>query len=153
MEFALANVNYAVSRYDYDDPAFAGFVDNLDRINALAESCPGFIWRHVSDDDDAEARRVFADDRLIFNMSLWSSVDALREFVYRSDHADLLRQRRDWFLPQQGPTLALWWQPAGVTPTVTEAKHRIDCLRLCGPTADAFTFHRLFDAPGDEAVC
>jgi len=60
----------------------------------------------------------------------------------------LLRRRRDWFVPQQGPTLVLWWQPMGVTPTVREARHRLECLRELGPTADAFTFRSAFQATG-----
>lgn len=145
--FVLATTNFAVPKYADDDPAFAGFIDNLDRINALADHSPGFVWRYVSDDDDAEARRIFAIDSLIFNMSTWESVDSLRYFVYQTDHLEILRSRGDWFIPQEGPTMALWWQPAGKDPTVTEARHRLECLRQSGSGPDAFTFRRLFDQP------
>ena len=145
--FVLATTNFAVPKYDDDDPAFAGFIDNLDRINALADNSPGFVWRYVSNDDDAEARRVFANDRLIFNMSTWVSPDELRHYVYETDHLEILRRRGDWFIPQEGPTMALWWHPAGRNPTVTEARHRLECLRQSGPSADAFTFRRSFERP------
>lgn len=92
MEYHLAQVNVAIARYAYDDPRFAGFVDNLDRIYDLAESLPGFVWRHETVDDDAEAKQVFGEPNLIFNLSVWESKEALQQFVYRSDHAPLLEE-------------------------------------------------------------
>lgn len=149
MKFHLAQVNIAIAKYSYVDPRFAGFVDNLDRIYALAESTPGFVWRHVTVNDDAEAKAVFADPNLIFNMSMWESLEALHEFVYRSEHADILHQRGDWFVPRDRPILALWWQPAGTKPTIVESRHRLDRLEQAGPTEDAFTFRRVYDPPAE----
>ncbi len=147
MNFHLTQVNIAVAKYRYGDPEFAGFVDNLDRVYALAESTPGFVWRHITVNEDAEARALFAEEALVFNMSVWESYEALHGFIYKGDHLDILRQRATWFVPQDRPTMALWWQPAGKLPSVTEARHRVDCLAELGPTEDAFTFRRAFDAP------
>lgn len=147
MSFHLAQVNIAIARYNYEDPRFAGFVDNLDRIYALAEATPGFVWRHVSVDNDAEAKAVFGEPELIFNMSLWATKEALSDFVYESDHVDILRRRADWFIPQNRPIMALWWQKAGTTPTSMEARHRLELLAQAGPTQDAFTFGSFFEAP------
>lgn len=148
MNFHLAQVNIAIAKYSYDDPRFAGFVDNLDRIYALAESTPGFVWRHVTVNDDIEAKQVFGEPNLIFNMSVWESLEALREFAYRSEHAAILRQRASWFEPMDRPVFALWWQPAGTIPTIVESRHRLDRLHQAGPTEDAFTFRNAFAAPG-----
>ena len=151
MNFHLAQVNVAIAKYEYDDPQFAGFVDNLNRIYELAESTPGFVWRHVTVDGDIEVKRIFGEPNLIYNMSVWESLDALREFVYRSDHASILRQRASWFVPMDRPVFALWWQPAGTIPTIVESKHRLDRLHQAGPTEDAFTFRNVFEAlPGKE---
>lgn len=150
MKFHLAQVNIATAKYGYEDPKFAGFVDNLDRIYELSENTPGFVWRYVSVDEDAEAKRVFGDDALIFNMSLWESLPDMRNFVYESDHLEILRQRADWFIPQDRPSMALWWQPVGEIPTVTEARHRLNYLGQSGPTADAFTFRSTFEAPSAD---
>ena len=147
MKWHLAQVNVAVAKYQYDDPEFSGFVDNLDRINALADESQGFVWRYVSTDDDAEVKRVFGDSALILNMSLWRSLADLRRFAYESDHLDILRQRAKWFVPQDRPVLALWWQAAGEIPDAVESKHRLDRLAERGPTAEAFTFRNAFDAP------
>ena len=59
MSYHVATVNIAIARYQYDDPRFAGFVDNLDRINAIADGSNGFVWRYISDDDDATRLRLF----------------------------------------------------------------------------------------------
>ena len=147
MDFHLAQVNVAIARYSYDDPRFAGFVDNLDRVYDLAESTPGFVWRHVTVDEDAEAKHVFGEANLIFNMSVWESKEALREFVYKSEHASILRQRGDWFVPMDRPVFALWWQPTGAIPTIVESRHRLDRLQQAGPTEDAFTFRNFYEAP------
>jgi len=61
MKYHLAQVNVAIAKYSYDDPRFAGFVDNLERIYEMSESTPGFVWRHVSVDDDIEAKQAFGN--------------------------------------------------------------------------------------------
>lgn len=152
MSFHLAQVNIAVAKYSCEDPRFAGFVDNLDRVYALAESTPGFVWRHVTVNSDAEAKAVFAEPELFFNMSLWETKEALSDFVYKSDHVNILRQRADWFIPQNRPIMALWWQKAGTIPTILEARHRLDLLAQSGSTEDAFTFGSFFEALAQEEI-
>jgi hypothetical protein len=147
MSFHLAQVNVSIAKYSRDDPRFAGFVDNLNRVYDLAESTPGFVWRHMTVNDDIEAKEAFGEPNLIFNMSVWESKVALHEFVYKSDHASILRQRADWFVPMDRPVFALWWQPAGTIPTIIEAKHRLDRLHQVGPAEDAFSFGNFFEAP------
>jgi Domain of unknown function (DUF3291) len=152
MKWHLAQANIGVAKYSYDDPRFAGFVDNLERINALADEAPGFVWRYVQDDEQEAGRDVFGDANVLFNMTMWESREALMDYVYKSDHVDILRQRAQWFIPQNRPILALWWQAAGTRPTVTEAKHRLARLAQTGPSGDAFTFGRYFEAPRDEEI-
>jgi heme-degrading monooxygenase HmoA len=147
MDYHLAQVNIAIARYAYDDPRFAGFVDNLVRVYDLAESTPGFVWRHITVNDDLEAKEAFGEPNLIFNMSVWESKEALREFVYKSEHASILRQRADWFVPMNRPVFALWWQPVGEIPTIVESRHRLERLQQAGPTEDAFTFRNFFEVP------
>ena len=40
----LAELNIAYPKFANDDPRFAGFIDNLNRINELGFSMPGFVW-------------------------------------------------------------------------------------------------------------
>ncbi len=147
MNWHLTQVNIATAKYAYDDPRFAGFVDNLDRINTLADKAPGFVWRYVAEDETAAGKDVFKDESMLFNMSVWESRDALMDYVYKSVHVDILRNRAEWFAQQRGPILVLWWQPADELPTVSDAKHKLERLAEHGPTQDAFTFRQFFEAP------
>ena len=146
--FWLAQANIARMKAPLDDPAMAGFVSQLERINAVADASPGFVWRLQTEDGDATALRAFEDERILFNMSVWESLEALHAYVYRGEHVGPLRDRRLWFEPLEGPPLVLWWIEAGHTPTVEEAKERLRTLADTGPTPEAFTFRRPFPAPG-----
>ncbi|HEV3465546.1 MAG TPA: DUF3291 domain-containing protein, partial [Actinomycetota bacterium] len=134
-----------------DGPELAGFVAQLEPINALADQSPGFVWRLQTEDGDATAIRPYADDRVMVNLSVWASLEALRTFVYASQHLDVMRHRRQWFHRMADPYLALWWVPAGTIPTVAEAKQRLELLASQGPTAGAFTFQAPFPEPADAA--
>ena len=134
----LAQVNVARLRHPIDHPATAEFVAGLAPVNAVADSSPGFVWRLQTDDGDATALRVFPDPEVIVNLSVWTSVDALHAFVYRSDHRAFLRRRAEWFDRTTTPAVALWWVPAGHLPDVAEARDRLDFLADHGPTPYAF---------------
>jgi hypothetical protein len=145
----LAQVNLATLRAPLDSPDLAGFVAQLEPVNALADQSPGFVWRLQTEDGDATAIRPFEDDRVIVNLSVWASLEALRTFVYASRHLDVMRQRRAWFHRMPDPFMALWWVPAGTIPTVAEAKDRLELLARRGPSAAAFTFRAPFPEPAD----
>ena len=125
----------------------AGFETPLDRINAIADGSPGFVWRLQDEDGDATEIQAYDDPLILVNMSVWESLETLREFVYKSDHMSLLRNRLEWFLPQEGPTLVLWWVAEGHVPTVAEAKQRLELLAGNGPRAEAFHFGKQFPEP------
>lgn len=147
--FHLAQLNVAYPRAPLDDPSMAGFADELEVVNALADAAPGFVWRLVGEGSaDATAMRPFGPD-LMVNMSVWESVEALRDFAYRdANHLEQLRRRREWFSHEQlGSHLVLWWIPAGTVPTVDEAWQRLSLLNAEGPGPDAFTFRALYPAP------
>ena len=84
------------------------------------------------------------------NLSVWESLESLRQFVYKSHHVESLRNREQWFEPIEGPILALWWIPVGHIPTVLEARQRLEYLKEHGPTAHAFTFRSPFPPPGGQ---
>jgi hypothetical protein len=129
-----------------DSPVMADFVAQLDAINALADRSPGFIWRLVGDGNDATSLRPFDDDFIIVNMSVWNSLDALEGYVYRSDHARVMRDRRRWFEKMGEAYTVLWWVPAGHRPSVAEARARLMHLREHGATPHAFTFKQPYAA-------
>jgi hypothetical protein len=135
-----------------DSPLMEGFRAQLDRINAIADASPGFVWRLQTDQGNATAIRAYEDERILFNMSVWESLEALHHYVHRTDHAGPLRNRREWFAPLEGPILVLWWIPAGHIPSIEEAKARFATLKSRGPTAEAFTFRDPFPPPGEPPV-
>ena len=143
----LAQVNIATLRFPLDGPELAGFVAELEPVNALADASPGFIWRLQTEDGDATAIRPFTDDRIMVNLSVWESFETLRAFVYSTRHLEIMRHRRAWFSRMADPYLALWWVPAGTVPTVAEARRRLELLAGNGPSPDAFTFRVPFPAP------
>ena len=145
--FHLAQVNIGRLRAPLEDPTMEGFRSQLDPVNALADRSPGFVWRLQTEDGNAMAIRPFADERMAINMSVWESLEALQQFVYKSAHVASLRDRQQWFEPIEGPILALWWIPAGHVPTVDEAKQRLQWLKERGPSPDAFTFRKSFPSP------
>lgn len=144
--FELAQLNVARMREPLESPLMADFVANLERINALAESSAGFIWRLQTDEGDATALRPLGDDMLV-NLSVWKDVESLRQFVYVSAHVEILRRRQEWFERMQQSAFVLWWVPRGHRPDVFEAKDRLDHLHANGPTATAFTFRHQFAVP------
>ena len=143
----LAHYNIARMRAPLDDLSMAGFVANLHRLNQLADGSPGFIWRYQEQDGTSTSVRVRDDERLIINLSVWDSVEALFEFTYRSEHVEFYRRRRAWFEGLQQPYLVLWWVPAGSVLEVDEAEARLDHLIFHGPTPYAFTFKQRFPPP------
>jgi hypothetical protein len=43
--YHLAQLNIAAMHEPLESPSMADFVASLERINALAEQAPGFVWR------------------------------------------------------------------------------------------------------------
>lgn len=146
-EFHIAQINIARMLAPIDDPVMADFVAQLPPINALAERSRGFVWRLQSEYGDATSIKVYDDDMIIVNMTVWESVDTLREYVYKSAHHGVLRDRKRWFEKFDGPYYVLWWVPAGHLPSTEEGKERLEYLRKHGDTAYAFSFKSIFPIP------
>jgi hypothetical protein len=149
--YQLAQVNVARMLAPLESPQLAGFVARLDAINALADAAPGFVWRLQTGAGNATYLRPYDDDRILFNLSVWRSLEELRSFVYRSDHADVMRRRLQWFERPDRMHLALWWVEGGHIPSIDEAKQRLEHLRLHGPSEQAFSFTQPFQAPATAA--
>ena len=148
--FHLAQANIARMRVPIDDPSMADFVALLEPVNAVADRSPGFVWRLQTEDGDATSIRAFDDPLIFLNMSVWESADALKQFVYRSEHLPVFRDRSRWFDKLDRIPHVLWWVPAGHVPTVEEARERFEALWEKGPSPFAFTFARAY--PPAEAA-
>lgn len=145
----LAQFNVARLAAPIDDPASDGFREALDRINALAEASPGFVWRATGQGFDSEDPAVDVDPMLLANLSVWESAEALAAFVYRSDHGGFVRRGREWFEPGAAAQIVLWWVPADQRPSREEAFARLDHLHAHGSSAHAFDFKTRVPAPQD----
>ena len=150
-KFHLAEVNVGRLKAPIDHPMIKDFADNLDRINALAESSPGFVWRLKGDGNNATDLAIDGDPLFIPNLSVWEDVPSLGAYVYRSGHVEIMRRRKEWFEHME-TYMALWWVPVGDEPTVEEALEKLALLKAHGPTPSAFTFKSPFPAPTGEPV-
>lgn len=144
----LAQVNAAVLRYPLDDPRLAGFRAVVDRVNRLADTAPGFVWRHPDSHRERHRPPDGGATVTVVNLSVWTHYAPLHHFVYRSAHGRLVRRRSEWFEPSPGPTTALWWVADDDRPTPDEALARLTHLRRHGPTPRAFTVRRRFGPDG-----
>jgi Domain of unknown function (DUF3291) len=146
--YELAQLNIGIIKGPIDSPVMAEFVANLDRINALAERTPGFVWRLQTEEGNATAIRPYPDnENMAVNLSVWKDVDSLRRFVFHSAHVEIMRRRREWFETMDEAFLVLWWVQQGHQPSIEEAKARLEVLRRKGPTAEAFTFRQSYPPP------
>ena len=167
MGYELAQVNISRLLAPLDSPQLAEFVAALDDVNAAGDRAPGFVWRLQTEDGNATSVRAFEWDThnshgVIVNLTVWTSVEALADFVFSGGHVEIMRRRREWFAKVAEATTALWWVPSGHRPSTGEAEDAVRHLRRHGPTATAFTFRRPFPAPdhvgaaprtGDDWLC
>lgn len=136
----LAQLNIAKVKYSLESPEIKEFVDNLEPVNNTAESSSGFIWRLKDESGDATDIQAFLDPNIIVNMSLWDSVNALKNFMFKTHHRDFLRRKKEWFHNIPKERYVLWWVPVGHIPTVEEAVEKLEYLRKNGETPNAFSF-------------
>jgi hypothetical protein len=145
-DYHIAQVNIGRIKAPLDHPVMEGFVSRLYEINALADNSPGFVWRLQNEAGNNTYLRPYDDDRILFNFSIWETVESLHTYVYKTAHAELLRDRRKWYEQFQGAYMALWWVPRNYIPGVDEAKRRLAHLEEHGPSQFAFTFKKTFPA-------
>ena len=143
----LAQANVARMKLPIEHALMERFREQLDAINAAADASAGFIWRLQSAAGNATDIRAFDDPLILFNMSVWTDIESLHAYTYRSAHVGPLRARREWFEPAQEPSLVLWWIPAGTLPTIDEGRRKLRMIAARGPTQDTFSFRDRFPPP------
>ena len=139
----LAQVNIAKRLAPFSDPIMQDFVNNVDKMNAIADTSEGFVWR-LKDEDKDEAVLVFKDDALIINISVWENREALFNYTYNSGHIEVFKRKKEWFSKINMMHMAFWYIPEGYIPTFQDAKDRLDFLNKHGETPYAFTFKSKF---------
>ena len=129
-DWHVAQVNIALPRAARCPRARVDFVAMLAPINALADGSPGFVWRLQGGRRDRDPRvRRRPDPREPVGVGDDRGARGVR---LRLETRRGPRRRRDWFEQMAEAHLALWWIPAGGTPTVEEAERRLAALRERG---------------------
>ncbi|MDX2238183.1 MAG: DUF3291 domain-containing protein [Hyphomonadaceae bacterium] len=139
----IAELNIARLRHPLDDPRSADFANNLERINALAERSPGFMWRLKDDAGDATGIRVDDDPLLLINVSVWESAEALERFVFHTVHQRFYARRREWFDAMDSAHVVMWRVAEGAHPSAAEAMARLERYRREGASEHAFGWEQL----------
>ncbi len=139
----LAELNIGRFKYLTTDPRMAGFMDNLDRVNALAERSPGFVWRLKGDNNNATEFRI-GDDNAV-NLSVWETPEALEHYVFKTVHVQFYKKRAAWFELMEKPHMVFWWVEEGHQPDLQEALDRLEHYQKNGSSEYAFGWAEVID--------
>jgi hypothetical protein len=141
VDHQIAEINIArMKGVNIEDPIMLEFVENLDKVNAIAESSEGFVWRLKDDTNNATAFNPFQDEQVIINISVWESIETLENFMYQTLHVEFLKRRKEWFRTFGKVYTAMWWITKGQFPTIHEAIEKLTHLQDNGPSALVFDF-------------
>ncbi|MEO6454562.1 MAG: DUF3291 domain-containing protein [Ginsengibacter sp.] len=147
-EYQIAEINIArMKGVNINDPVMKEFVDNLDRVNALAESSAGFVWRLKDDTNNATSINPYNDEQVIINVSVWQNIESLENFMYKSFHSGFLKRRKAWFQLFGKAYTAMWWIPKSHLPTIDEAVEKLDYLQKNGASEKVFDFRKKYLPP------
>ncbi|KWV93045.1 DUF3291 domain-containing protein [Erythrobacter sp. YT30] len=146
----IAELNIGRFKYPTDDPRMAGFMDNLDLVNGIAERSPGFVWRLKDDSNNATNFRI--GDDMAVNLSVWEDAASLEHFVFNTLHEKFYRGKDKWFEDANEAHLVFWYVPEGHEPTLEEAWDRLQDYQQNGATERAFGWEKIMDAKRMSAV-
>ncbi|MCV6629814.1 MAG: DUF3291 domain-containing protein [Flavobacteriaceae bacterium] len=147
-KYQLAQINIAkMIGVNIEDPIMQEFVENLDKVNQLAEESPGFVWRLKDDSNHAANFNPYEDERVIINLSVWEDVESLEQYTYKTFHVDFLRRRKEWFQKFGKAYYAMWWIEAGSIPSIEDAVNRLEQLQKEGASQNVFDFKQRFPMP------
>ena len=134
----LAELNIGRLRAPVDRSLVKEFIDNLNRINALAERMPGFVWRLTGAGNNATDLHFGDDPTMAVNMSVWETAKQLETYVFGTVHAKFYQRRQEWFEVMERPHVVLWHVPKGHRPALPEAAERLRHYDAHGPSDFAF---------------
>lgn len=137
----VAQINIGTMVAPTDDPRVAEFMQALDRVNALADAAPGFVWRLQTEAGNATDIQIFPNPLELLNMSVWESVEQLKAYVYQGDHVEFFRRRAEWF-ERDAKRVALWHVEPGHVPELDEAVRRVEFQERHGSSPYSFSFAR-----------
>ena len=139
--YHLAELNIGRLVADTDDARVAKFMGALDTVNGIGKRSPGFVWMMEGSGEPGTGNtetKIGGDPRFIANLTLWTDVESLENFVWKTVHAQFYRRRLEWFEAMGERDFVMWWVPEGQRPTLDEGLARLATLRAVGPGEDAF---------------
>ena len=145
----LAQLNIGRLAAPVDDPRVADFMSALDRVNSIGKRSPGFVWmmEGSGEPDTGNTESFIAGDRqLVSNLTVWTDVASLEQFVWNTVHRQFYARRAEWFEVMGEQHFVMWWVPEGYRPTLEEALVRLGHLRAHGPSEHAFGWDWLVEA-------
>lgn len=140
----IAQMNMGYLLHPFGDPRIAGFEENTDRVNAVADRSKGFVWRMKDEDlaiPENDCGRLFGrPDVALATLSVWESCEDFEHFVHKTIHGTFLNRRAEWFESVEAPSYVIWPIRAGHIPNLVEGRERLMLLRKNGPSDEAFDF-------------
>ena len=148
--YNLAQFNIIKLKDRLDSPIIKEFKDFLTPINLLAEESPGFVWRlkDESGESAADIETPYEDELIFVNMSVWQNYQSLKNYTYQTVHNYFLKSRKKWSSEIDGHKAVMWYIKKGITPTLAEAKEKLDLLNKLGSTRDAFSMTDIYYSNG-----
>ena len=140
----IAQLNIGRFRYPTDDPRMADFMNNLDRVNALAERSEGFVWRLKDDSNNATAIRPF--DRSEYGgqpVGLGKRRSAGALCLGRRCTSSFYGRKRDWFDKLGTSAFRHVVDSRRASADLDEAKERLEHLDTQGDSDFAFGWSHL----------
>lgn len=140
----LAELNISRWKVPATSQVARGFVDYVARVNSVAERSEGFVWRLLDEERDEHGRNAICPDNdTVMTLSVWETPDHLEEFVWKTVHKRIYDGKDQWFEQMESHHMVLWWVEEGHTPSLEEAKERLDHLDANGDTDFAFGWSHL----------
>jgi hypothetical protein len=132
----LAQFDLVKPRYPKTDPRMSSFYESTRYVNNLAEQHPGFIWRELNE-DQALLDELWGKG-FLYTLSVWTSPESLKDFLYKTPHNEFRKRGAEWYLPVSKPRVVMWWVEEGHIPTLKEAHEKMQILYEVGPSYQAF---------------
>lgn len=147
-EYQLAEINIArMKGVNIDDSIMKEFVDNLNKVNEIAEKSDGFVWRLKDEDNNATNLNPYNDEQIIVNYSIWESAETLEHYMYKTFHSEFLKRRKEWFQTFGQVSTAMWWVKKGEIPDLNEAMEKLDYLQKNGASEIVFSLKQKYPKP------
>ncbi len=139
----IAQMNMGYLLHPHGDPRIAGFEDNSDRVNAVADRSKGFIWRLQGEGYDLPENDTGAlfgrPEVALATLSTWKVIKISNTLFTRLFMVNLLIAERR-FEHLNDPSYVIWPIENGYIPSLTEGKTKLLQLRSNGPSPEAYNF-------------